>query len=221
MFRQRPLPARWLTPALLVLGLGAVLAIGSLAGCAASTGLTNMWRDPDYNAPPIQDMLVLSMRRVLVMRRLWEDEFVEELAEHDIQATASYRLFPEQIPDTSAVLAAVRDNGFDGVLINYPAGRETERRYVPGYVTSRPVTSRSPWTGYYYTRWRNTYEPGYVTEDQLVYNDIQLWDARDEGNILVWAGTTETVNPTSTKEVSHEISEEIIPEMVKQGVIGR
>ena len=221
MFRHRPLPARWLTPALLVLGLGATLAIGSLAGCGASTGLTNMWRDPDYDGPPMQDMLVLVMRRDPVVRRMWEDEFVEELGEHGIQATASYRLFPEQLPDTSAVLAAVRDQAFDGVLINYPAGRETERRYVPGYVTSRPVTFRSPWTGYYYTRWRNIYEPGYVTEDQLLYNEIQLWDARGEGNTLVWAGTTETVNPSSNKDVSHDIGEEVIPELVQQGILGR
>jgi hypothetical protein len=178
-----------------------------------------MWRDPEYNGPPMQDMLVLTMRRDPVVRRMWEDEFVQELSEHGIKATASYRMFPEQLPDTAQVLAAVRDQGFDGVLINYPAGRETERRYVPGYVTTRPVTFRSPWTGYYHTRWRDTYEPGYVTEDQLVYNDIQLWDARGEGNMLVWAGTTESVNPGSSKNVSHDIGEEVIPELVQQGIL--
>ncbi len=220
MFRVAFRPLGWLLLAACVVILAA-LTISMLSGCGASTGLTDMWRDPDYSGPPMHDVLVLAMRRDATMRRSWEDGFVKELGEHGIEATPSYRLFPEQLPDTSAVLAAVHDHGFDGVLMNWPAGRGSERRYVPGYVTTRPVTVRSPWTGSYNTRWREVYEPGYVTDDQLVYNEVQLWDARGEGDVLVWSGTTETVNPSSSRDVNHEIGELIVPELVHQGIISR
>lgn len=221
MFRHPLRSTPWLSLAAVMIGLGAALAIGSLAGCGASTNLTDMWRDPAYNAPPMQDVLVLSMRRNPAMRRAWEDGFVKEMSEHNIQATPSYRMFPDQLPDTGAVMSAVRDQGFDGLLINYPAGRDVERRYVPGYVTTQPVTYRSPWTGYYYTRWRSVYEPGYVTDDQLVYNEVQLWDVRGEDDQLIWTGTTETVNPTSSRDVNKEIGEVIVPELVSQGILSR
>lgn len=221
MFRIRLRSTSWLTLASLVVVMAATFAILSLAGCGSSTQLTDMWRDPQYNAPPMQDVLVLSMRRNPAMRRAWEDGFVKELGQHNIQATPSYRMFPEQLPDTAAILTAVRDQGYDGLLINYPAGRDVEHRYVPGYATVQPVTYRSPWTGYYYTRWRNVYEPGYVTDDQLVYNEVQLWDVRGEDDQLIWAGTTETVNPTSSRDVNHEIGNVIVPELVNQGILGR
>jgi hypothetical protein len=221
MFRHRSRSIPWLLLATLVGVLGGTFAILSLTGCGAGTQLTDMWRDPAYDAPPMQDVLVLSMRRNPAMRRAWEDGFVAELGDHRIKATPSYRLFPDQLPDTAQVMASVRDQGFDGVLINYPAGRDVERRYVPGYMTTQPVTYRSPWSGYYSTRWRSVYEPGYVTDDQLVYNEVQLWDLRSDDDNLVWAGTTETVNPTSSRDVNHEIGEVIVPELVKQGILGR
>ena len=196
----------------------AVLAL--LAGCAASTGLSNMWRDPEFNGPPLRNVVVVAMRRNSVQRRLWEDGFASEFDRYGVRAVPSYRLFPEQVPDTSQLMGAIADKGFDAVLIMRRAGSGTEEHYVPGYVTTRPVTYRSPWTGWYHTAWTNVYEPGYVETDQLVYNDVELWDLRDTGDI-VWAGTTHTINPSSSAEVNHEISKVIIPELDKQGLIQR
>jgi len=201
----------------LIAGLAALALLG---GCAASTELSDMWRDPDFQGPPLRNVVVIAMRRNSVQRRLWEDGFASEFDRYGVRATPSYKLFPEQLPDTSEMMGAIADRGFDGVLITRRAGTGTERHYVPGYVTARPVTYRSPWTGWYHTAWADVYQPGYVETDRLVYNDVELWDLRDEGG-MVWAGTTHTVNPSSGQEVNHEISKVILPELDKQGFIQR
>jgi hypothetical protein len=213
MIALRSARRRMVLPALLA-------ALALTAGCAANTGLSNMWRDPEFNGPPLRNVVVVAIRRNNVQRRLWEDGFAEQFDRYGVRATPSYRLFPEQVPDTSQLLGAIADRGFDGVLITRRAGSSTEDRYVPGYVTTRPVTYRSPWTGWYHTAWTNVYEPGYVETDRLVYNDVELWDLRDTGDI-VWAGTTHTLNPSSSAEVNDEISKVILPELARQGFVPR
>jgi F0F1-type ATP synthase membrane subunit c/vacuolar-type H+-ATPase subunit K len=50
-----------------------------LGGCAASSGLVNMWRDPGYNDGPMRHVLVVAVVRNSARRRILEDAFVEEL----------------------------------------------------------------------------------------------------------------------------------------------
>ena len=39
--------------------------------------------------------------------------------------------------------------------------------------------------------------------------------------ILVWSGTTESMNPSSSVDVNAEIAKLIVPELLAQGVIAR
>src|SRR6185369_15331661 len=44
----------------LIAGLAALALLG---GCAASTELSDMWRDPDFQGPPLRNVVVIAMRR--------------------------------------------------------------------------------------------------------------------------------------------------------------
>jgi hypothetical protein len=195
----------------------AALALVALAGCT-STSLVNMWRDPDHPRQPLSNTLVVAMRRDASSRRAWEDEFVASLKSHGINATASYTEFPDAPPDTAALSSAVRGRGFDGVLVTHPLGATTESHYVPGYLSTEPITYQSFWTGHYYMYYTQVYAPGYVEADRVVRYETEVWAVRGAVR-LVWSGTTETINPASPEQVNSEIADVIVPALAKSGVI--
>jgi hypothetical protein len=196
----------------------AAMGAAALGGCASNAGLVNMWRDPSYNDPPMRTMLVVALRRTSSFRRTLEDGFVRELAKRGVEATPSYQPFPNAPPDTSDIEQAVARHGYDGVIMVTRLRTQTSERYVPGYVTTEPVTRVSPWTGRYRTSWVDVMHPGYVEQDVTVRHEIELWDMRHDGR-MVWTAVGEVVNPGSPSDVNHDIATNVVPELEKQGFI--
>jgi len=109
---------------------------------------------------------------------------------------------------------------YDGVLIASRLRPEVSSTYVPGYVTTRPVSTISPWSGRYRTYWVDVMQPGYVEENIAVRHEVELWAMR-EGGRLVWTAVGETVNPSSATEVNRDIAKNVVPELERQGYIPR
>jgi len=201
--------------------LAGCAAAAILGGCSAGgTQLVNMWKDPTASPTPLRRVLVVAVRNNPVSRRIWEDGFVTALAKRGVEATPSYNLFPNAVPDTDAVAVAVRDRDFDGVLVTHRLPTTTQQNYVPGYTHLEPVWVRSRWYGTYHTYWEEVHEPGYVETDRVVRNQVDLWSTVGDGR-LIWSGTTESINPSSSAEVNAAIAKLIVPELVAQGLIGR
>lgn len=209
---------RILRASLLPAALAALIAV-ILGGCAASSGLTNMWKDPEYNGPPLQHILVVGVIHSQANRRILEDAFVHELGKHGVDAVPSYQHFPNAPPDTDQVYDAVDQGGYDGVLLTRRLPPERTTSYVPGYVTTQPV-SRLGWRGYYRTYWVDVMHPGYVEQDITARREVELWAVHDGGR-LIWTGIGETVNPGSPTEVTHDVAHNVVPELARQGFIQR
>jgi hypothetical protein len=186
-------------------------------GCSGSQ-LVDMWADPQPPAAPLANLLVVAMKKDPARRRLWEDGFAAEIAKHNARVTPSYRLFATAVPDTQQVISAVREHGFDGVLVAHRLGTETQTRQVAGYTTQEPVTRRNPWTGNYYTYWREIHHPGYTETERIVIHQVDVWSTKDGGR-LVWTGNARTLDPNSSEVVSKEITSLVIPELMKKGLL--
>ncbi|MCI0451999.1 MAG: hypothetical protein L0Z51_06340 [Candidatus Latescibacteria bacterium] len=209
--------------------LAAVLLLSMALGACSSSQLVNMWKDPQYPQQPIERMYVIGFRTEPERRRFIEDAVVAELTRVGITAVASYRDFATSLPDTQQVVDVVRRNGYNGVVIVMPLGTETRETYVPGYVTTTPAPyyggygyggygGHGYWGGYYYPAYQTVYEPGYVEVDQIVRIRIDVWSS-EGGGILVWSGTTESVDPTSADQIRKEVLHLVVPELRKNGVI--
>jgi len=198
--------------------LWAGLLVGMLAGCASRSQLYDMWVDPAAQAAPLENLLVIAMTNEEPRRRLWEDEFVARLGEYDTRATPSYRLFTSGVPDTSQITDAIAREGFDGVLVIHRLPSQTKTRYVPGYVTTEPVTRFSYWRRRYVTHYREVLHPSYVEQARVVRRQVEVCSARNGGE-LIWTGTTETVDPDSPEMVRKEAAAIIVPELARHGVI--
>jgi len=199
--------------------LSGALAAGALlvAGCASST-LVNVWRDPSYGRRPMSDVAIVAMIKDPAQRRLWEVGFAREFRAHGIEATPSYQLFPNDVPDTDQLVDAVRDRGFDGLVMSHRLATAREVSYIPGYTTLEPVIVRSRWSGAYRTLYAGVRHPGYHEVNQIVRYRTDVWTLAGDGR-MVWTGTSETMDPSSIQQVNREISHMIVPELVKQGII--
>jgi hypothetical protein len=201
----------------------ALAALGCLAGLmcgCASSSLVDVWHDHSFHAAPLGKMLVISVRKDATKRRIWEDAFAGELAKHGVTATASYSLFPDALPDSDQVMAAVQTSGFDGVLVIRRLPTETDTRYVPGYTSTEADVRYSP---YYWQRYRTYYReiehPGYIDSETVAIRAIEVTTTGNGGR-LIWSATSRTPDPAAVTDMQEGIVSLVTTELAKRSIIG-
>jgi len=208
------------------LAVAGVVASAMFVGGCSSSQLVNMWKDPDHPVKPIDKAYVVGLKKDPAKRRLIEDAFVDELTRIGLSAVPSYREFTTTLPDTQQVTDVVKRDGYNGVIVIVPLATETRETYVPGYASTVPTgyyggygyRSYGYWGGYYHPAYTTIYEPGYVDREDVVRIRIDVWSI-DEKGMLVWTGTTETVDPTSTDQLRKEVIQLVVPELRNKKVI--
>jgi hypothetical protein len=188
-----------------------------LAGCASSE-LVDIWSDPSFQSPPLNKMLVISVGRNPVHRRLWEDAFSVELVRHNVAATPSYRFFPDAVPDTEQVMQIMRSNGYDGVLLTRWLPSETKTQYMQGYVTNEQDTRYDRRRDRFVTYYRDIEHGGYVDSQKVDIRAIDVWATKNEGQ-MIWSATCKTPEPNSTQVVRPEIVDLVMSELTQRGII--
>ncbi|HUU44933.1 MAG TPA: hypothetical protein VMY18_03745 [Acidobacteriota bacterium] len=198
--------------------LACIVAAG-VSGCASS-GLVNVWMDPQYAANPMRNILVVSMQPDVAKRRLWEDTFADALRERGVTATPSYQLFPNELPDTNGIIAAVREHSYDGCIATVKLPSRTLTQDVSGYTTDSLVTLYDPWSHRYYNYYKEVYTPGYTETQKVVRHKIEVWNTTGKG-ALVWTATSEALDPVSSDDVDrrNRVVKGITDALVRNGVI--
>jgi hypothetical protein len=198
--------------------LGALLSVALLAGCS-TTRITDHWRDPAWNEPPLHNVLIMVVRKDPARRRIWEDAWVDALHKHGITATPSYRSFPDEVPSEDAIDDVMRNTNYDGIILSRNLGSREYLHYVPPSYVTYPVGHR--WGGFYgryHTYWGTSVTPGYVEPEVVVHNEITVWDARADGK-MVWSGTASTSNPTSVDQLSNSLTKEVVSKLARDAIL--
>jgi len=195
-----------------------VMASLVLSSCA-STQLSHTWRDASYTAGPLKKILVVAERTNQQWRRTWEDGFAAALASHGVDVTPSYRLIAAALPDTGLVNTVARARNFDGILLVGRVSRTTTDRVTAGMDIASPEYLSHPWSGWNYTYFDRDDYPGYPVLDNVAKDEIRVWAVQGEGQ-MVWTGVCEVRERDGDEDVSGRIISVIVPQLLKQGVVG-
>ena len=194
-----------------------------MAGVAACSGtkttIPMTWRNPGYEGMTFKKLLVIGVGESDGARRLFEDEFAEALSSEGASAQASWVLLPQTTQLTEEQIAAtVATGGFDGVLVTRLLSVDKTQEYVRGHSYTVPP----PYRGYGYYRYYGAsyavvHEPGYFKTNTTFRLETNLYAVRNGG--LVWSGQSDTLNPSSLKDVIDSATHAVAKKLRDEGLI--
>lgn len=172
------------TPVLL---RGLILVALLVFGCAGSTDLSSVWRDPDFEPSSLRKLMVIGVENNPASRRIFEDRFAAALQAEGIDAKQSYPYVGEGGVDSARACAAMHEEECDGVFVTRLVDQKTVKTVYPP--TTSYVGGPSPfyrdWYGYFTRGYTYVTTPGYTVENQVVYFETNLYRLSD--GKLVWS----------------------------------
>jgi len=201
---------------------GALVLAGAFSVVACgSTTYNSSWKAPD--AQPInfagEKVLALVVSPNESNRRAAEETLARELTALGVQGVAGYTVLPSEVvkaDDRAKGREMVEKAGIAGIVAMRVVGKDKEVTSSPGMWYTRPYYG-SFWGGYYGYGWGAVYEPGYIRTDTIVSVETLVYDLKQ--NKLVWAGQSDTTNPSNADKFVRELVGEAAKEMKKQGLI--
>ena len=188
------------------------LAALAIAGCASTT-LRNAWYDPSFAGGPFRKVLVVGVGGTLDTRRTFEDIFAQKLTAAGTQGVPGYQFLADTArtnePGWNAGVAA---SGADGVMVVRLLGVDTR---------TRVSTTLVPGPGFYGPG-AGFWGPSMIAVPEVSQYDIvsvetTLVDAKTHR--VVWAGTTETFNPTTVRQETPGFADLIIGQLQARGLL--
>jgi hypothetical protein len=198
----------------------------ALTACAGTTFNTT-WRAPD--AQPLtfkkgDKVIAMVVSPDEAVRRGAEAALAAELTKRGLDGVSSWTVVPTEVVekgDKEKAKELVKASGAVGVVAMRVTGKDKE---VSG---SGPTYAGVPmwgapyyggfWGGWYGYGWGAAYSPGYLRTDTLVYVETLVYDLNQ--NKLVWAGQSQTTNPSKAQSFIQELVDESAKEMKKAGLI--
>lgn len=189
----------------------------AVAACA-TTQMTNVWRSPNYQGAPNLRILVLGVGPNPANVKIWEDAMAKKLKSLDRQPVTGYSVLPPgQMVDKAEIMALVKQNNIDLVLVTRFVSQKTQVDYVPPTVTYVPPPAYYGFYPYYSYGYGVAYSPGYVTETSVVFLETNAYSAADES--LVWSGVSKTFDYSSVGDVASSVASAVAQSLVQTGII--
>ena len=197
----------------------AALALG-VSGCA-TTNFTSIWKAPDagpFHVSNGDKVVALVLADSPSLRRSGEANLADELDKRGLKGIPAYTLIPDaDVKDEAKAKAAIEASGAKAVIVMRPMGREQELSVVSTDYYSSPYYGGFWGGGYYGYGWGGVYDPGYLRTETVFQVETLVYSL--EQDKLVWAGRSETTNPSKVGPFIQELTAKAASEMKKQGLI--
>jgi hypothetical protein len=186
-----------------------------LAACQ-TTSLQSAWYDTSYRGGPFRKIVVIASDGTTADSRVFEDIFVQKLQAAGVQAVPGYATVPPDARRQESTFApAVAATGADGVILVRLLRVDTKTQ-VSTVMMPGPMVG--PWGGFYGPGF---YGGGFYGGGFYAVPDVTQYDvATVETNVynvanktLVWAATTQTVNPTTVAQEAPTYADLIIAQL--------
>lgn len=199
-----------------------VLIAAVAAAACASTSFVSSWRNPaaqpaTYKGKKVAALIVSKEEGV---RYGAEDALARELTARGAVGVPAYTIVPKElIQDKDKAKEYMQKAGVAGVVAMRVVGKDKEISSSPGSMYWGAPHYSSFWgPGYWGWGWGGVYSPGYLKTDTVVTVEILVYSL--EQDKLLWAGQSETTNPSKVGPFIKELTAKAAAEMKKQGLIG-
>ena len=184
-----------------------------LAACASTT-LQSAWYDTTYQGGPFKRILIVGVGASISDRRVFEDIFAQQLSAAGTPAVPGYQFLPDDArANEPGWNAGVAQSGADGLLLIRVLGVDVKTQ------VSTTMVPGPMYYGPYYGGW---WGPSMVAVPQITQYDVanvetNLFDVKSRR--VVWAGTTQTFNPSTVAKETPGFAKLIIQQLAARGLI--
>ena len=201
-----------------ILAIFAALFSLILVSSCTSTKITSVWMDSKKAGSSFNDILVIGIAEEEHNRRLFEEQFANQLRAAGVESEVSYTILPQGIDiNRDTVASAIEGKDIDAVIVTHLVAVEEETVY-------RQNMDYRPSYGYYnglysyYPHVHNyVHQPGYYTTHEVVKLETNLYEVTSED--LVWSAQSRSFAPESAKEVIDELVNLVIKDLQEKGLI--
>jgi hypothetical protein len=193
----------------------AAAAVALLAACQ-TTSIQSAWFDSTYQGGAFRKVVVVASDGTTADSRVFEDIFVSKLQAAGVQALPGYTTIPADARRAEGPFsAAVAATGADGVvlvrLLRVDTKTQVSTMMVPG-----PMVG--PWGGFYGPYMAGGfYAVPDVSQYQVASVETNVYAVATKS--LVWAATTQTVNPTTVAKEAPGYADIIIGQLRARGLV--
>jgi hypothetical protein len=199
-----------------VLIAGATLAA---VGCA-STSFRSTWKAPgaeplDFRGKKVAALIVSKEEGI---RYGAEDALAREITARGAVGVPAYSVVPKElIQDKDKAKEFLEKAGVVGVVAMRVVGKDKEMSSSPGTYWGRPYYASFWGPGYWGWGWGGVYSPSYLRTDTVVTVETLIYSLPQDK--LVWAGQSETTNPSKVGPFIQDLTAKAAAELKKQGLI--
>ena len=190
-----------------------LVAVAALLTACASTTLQSAWFDTSYKGGQFRKILVVGVGANIADRRVFEDIFSQKLTAAGTPGVPGYQFLADDArANEPGWNAGIAQSGADGLLLVRVLGIDTK---------TRVSTTMVPGPAFYgvYGGW---WGPSMVAVPEVSQYDLanvetNLFDVKTKR--VVWAGTTQTYNPTTVTKETPGFADLIIGQLAARGLI--
>jgi len=175
-----------------------VVALLASAGCTTDR-LVHSWTEPSLKKLQFDRVIAVAMTADGPLRRLAESEMVRIIGP---KAVASSQMLTEQeLGDVDKVRAKLASEGFDGAITMRLVDSKVQLRTARDPV---PIAYYQVWS-YYGTYWIADKGPDYMTAEQTLQVEVNIYSLKD--GKLLWTGISETERPRLVETLVKDVAE--------------
>ena len=205
--------------------LVAALVVASVPAASTwgSTKFRTSWKAPEATMTLEEGDTVLAMVMTAheESRNGAEALLAQELGKRGVEAIPAYSVIPKSVvQDKDKARPYIEKTGSRYAIVMRVAGQDKELRGTgPGYNVV-PIGVMPVYHGFYgsyYTfGWGATYSAGVMQINEIVHVETLIYDLRTDK--LIWAGMSDTMNPSTAQKVIKDLVKTAAKEMRKQGL---
>jgi len=189
-----------------------------LVQSCSSFALVDVWNDPSYHKLSLNKVLIFSINKDSVQRKIWEDAFVDEFSKHGVSAASSYLLFPDALSNANKVVETVQEKGFDGILVTRLIQEKTGTPSLESYAATEQPARFNLFQKGYDVYYYNLQHPKYIESESSDRRVIDVWVINNEQR-MIWSATSKSPERNSVEAVQNDITDLVVPELARNAII--